>query len=163
MRVSPARRRRWNNILILGIIAFIGILQLPTLIKTYLIDEPVIEQSQYPYLLNPNARLQALHFSTWSLENTNGNWQGSIEMNVTAEELVQRWQSLVGTEITLDQFEGLQATLKSPATIEAWYLDQEEPQRITFYQTPQFWLFKNWQEKWIAISVPSEYLAPNEL
>lgn len=162
MRVSPSRRRRWNNILILGIIAFIALLNLPTLIKTYLIDEPVIE-SPYPYLLNPNAELQALHFSSWSLEKNQGRWRSTIPTSIAEQELAQRWQSLVGTEVTQENFDSLKPQLTSPQSIEAWYLDQEEPQRITYYQTPQFWLLKNWQDKWIAISVQSEYLVPNEL
>lgn len=162
MRVSPSRRRRWNNILILGIIAFIGLLNLPTLIKTYLIDDPVME-SQHPYLFNPNAELQALHFSNWSLEKNQGRWRSTIPTSIAEQELAQRWQSLVGTEVTQENFDSLKPQLTSPKSIEAWYLDQEEPQRITYYQTPQFWLLKNWQDKWIAISVQSEYLVPNEL
>ncbi|EGA63675.1 hypothetical protein L1D54_08260 [Vibrio brasiliensis] len=161
MRVSPKRRRRWNNILILGIIAFIGLLNLPTLIKTYLIDEPVVE-SQYPYLLNPNAELQALHFSSWSLEKNQGRWRSTIPTSISEQELAERWQGLVGTEVTQANFDSLKPQLTSPQSIEAWYIDQEEPQRITYYQTPQFWLLKNWQDKWIAISVESAYLVPSE-
>ncbi|NVD05358.1 hypothetical protein FCU94_00295 [Vibrio sp. JPW-9-11-11] len=159
MRVSPTRRRRWNNILILGIIAFIGLLNLPTLIKTYLIDEPEV-QSQYPYLLNPHAELQALHFSNWSLEKNQGRWRSTIPTSITEQELAQRWQSLVGTELTQEHVDSLKAQLGVPQSIEVWYLDQEEPQRITYYQTPQFWLLNNWQDKWIAISVESGYLMP---
>ncbi len=163
MRVSPSRRRRWNNILILGIIAFIGILQLPTLIKTYLLDEPAVVQSTHPYLLNPNAQLKALYFSDWSLEKYQGDWLSSIPVNIDAAELAQRWQDLVGTEVSSDNFAQLKPQLSKPSTIEVWYVDQEEPQRITFYQTPQFWLLKNWQDNWLAISVQSEYLVPSEL
>lgn len=159
MRVSPARRRRWNNILILGIIAFIGLLNLPTLIKTYLIDEPAVV-SQHPYLLNPTQDLQALHFANWSLENNQGRWRSSIPSAIPEADLVKRWQELVGTEVNQQSFGDLKPQLGSPETIEVWYFDQEEPQRITFYQTPQFWLLKNWQGKWIAISVEPRYLMP---
>ncbi|KOO02891.1 hypothetical protein [Vibrio nereis] len=159
MRVSPARRRRWNNILILGIIAFIGLLNLPTLIKTYLIDEPVVV-SEYPYLLNPAQELKALHFANWSLENTQGRWRSSTPSAIPESELVKRWQKLVGTEVNQQSFDSLRPQLDSPETIEVWYVDQEEPQRITVYQTPQFWLLKNWQDKWIAISVEPRYLMP---
>ncbi|MDN3684043.1 hypothetical protein QW180_09030 [Vibrio sinaloensis] len=160
MRVSPSRRRRWNNILILGIIAFIGLLNLPTLIKTYLIEEPVVE-STHPYLLNPSANLSALHFfSTWSLELHQGQWQSSVSSAIPEAELASRWQSLVGTEISQANFDSLKPQLSAPQSIEVWYLDQEEPQRITYYQTPQFWLLKNWQDKWIAISVDTRYLMP---
>ena len=159
MRVSPARRRRWNNILILGIIAFIGILQLPTLIKTYLIDEPVVV-SDNPYLLNPNLELKALHFSNWSLEQNQNRWRSSIPSAISEDELAQRWQDLVGTEVDPENYESLKPQLGPAESIEVWYFDQEEPQRITFYQTPQFWLLRNWQDKWIAISVEPRYLIP---
>ncbi|WP_159655995.1 hypothetical protein [Vibrio atypicus] len=159
MRVSPRRRRRWNNILILGIIAFIGLLNLPTLIKTYLIDEPVVE-SAYPYLLNPSKELQALHFSTWSLEKQQGQWTSTLESHIAEAELVGRWQDLVGTEVPQANFDSLKPSLGAPKSIEVWYVDQEEPQRITYYQTPQFLLLKNWQDKWIAVSVDNRYLMP---
>ncbi|MBN3574701.1 hypothetical protein [Vibrio neptunius] len=162
MRVSTSRRRRWNNIMILGIIAFIAILNLPTIIKTYLIDDQssVEVQSDYPYLLNPSAQLKALHFSDWSLEHLNGEWSMTKQSSLAPQELVERWTGLVGTEIDQQTFDGLKTQLASPQTIEVWYRDQEEPQRITFYQTPQFWLLKNWQDQWIAVSVASEYLIP---
>ncbi len=37
MRVSPNRRRRWNNILMLSVIAFIAVINLLTVIKSYLL------------------------------------------------------------------------------------------------------------------------------
>lgn len=160
MRVPPSRRRRWNNILILGIIAFIALLNLPTLIKTYLIEPPAVE-SPYPYLLNPYAELQALHFSDWSLEKNQGRWRSTIQSAIPEQELAQRWLGLVGTEVSETDFDTLKPRLGNPRSIEVWYLDQEEPQRITYYQAPQFWLLKNWQDKWIAISVEPRYLIPN--
>ncbi|MEL0611400.1 hypothetical protein V8Z71_24310, partial [Vibrio echinoideorum] len=56
------RGRRWNNILKCSEIAFIGVLNLPTMIKAYLIQpEPeVTVSSPNPSLLNPAAELQAL-------------------------------------------------------------------------------------------------------
>ncbi|GLT20413.1 hypothetical protein GCM10007938_41970 [Vibrio zhanjiangensis] len=161
MRVSTSRRRRWNNIMILGIIAFIVILNLPTVIKTYLIKDNLVAASgDYPYLLDPTSELRALYFSDWSLENQNGQWSMAKPGSVSASELAQRWSGLVGTAVDGQTFDSLKSQLGSPSTIEVWYHDQEEPQRITFYQTPQFWLLKNWQEQWIAISVAPEYLLP---
>ncbi|OEF04548.1 hypothetical protein [Vibrio genomosp. F10] len=158
MRVSPARRKRWNNLLMLAIVCFIGVLYLPTIIKTYLIEPP---HSPYPYLLNPDAELQSLHFSQWSLEKNQGRWRISVPSNVAPEELADRWQALVGTEVDDKTRQALNPTLINPQTIEVWYVDQEEPQRITYYQTPQFWLLKNWQEKWIALSAEVNYLIPS--
>jgi hypothetical protein len=157
MRVSPARRRRWNNILMLAVIAFIAVLNLPTIIKTYLVEEP---QSTFPYLINPNAELRALHFSDWSLEKNQNRWRISKPSNIAPEELAARWQSLVGTEVDERTQQSLGAALREPKTIEVWYADLEEPQRITLYQTQQFWLLKNWQDKWIAVSVDASYLIP---
>ncbi|BEI21800.1 hypothetical protein H8F16_19805 [Vibrio fluvialis] len=158
MRVAPHRRRRWNNILILAVIVFIGVLNLPAFIKSYLIEPEVIS---YPTLLNPHAKLQAMHFARLSLELNQGRWRATPPTEVAPEELVKRWQELVGTEVNDETYLSLQPNLRSPQTIEVWYSDQEEPQRITYYRTPQFWLFKNWQDKWIAISVDNGYLLPS--
>ncbi|EMK6669055.1 hypothetical protein V9J75_002537 [Vibrio fluvialis] len=158
MRVAPHRRRRWNNILILAVIVFIGVLNLPAFIKSYLIEPEV---SSYPTLLNPHAKLQAMHFTRLSLELNQGRWRATPPTEVAPEELVKRWQELVGTEVDDETYLSLQPNLRSPQTIEVWYSDQEEPQRITYYRTPQFWLFKNWQDKWIAISVDNGYLLPS--
>ncbi|MBY7668144.1 hypothetical protein [Vibrio anguillarum] len=155
MRIN---RRRWNNILILAVIAFIAILNLPTVIKTYLIEPPA---NPYPYVINPNAELQALHFTDWSLELNQNRWRSSKAISVAPEILAQRWQSLVGTEVDDATYESLASLLRNPQTVEAWYQDREEPQRITYYQTPQFWLLKNWQEKWVALSVEEAFLFPN--
>ena len=158
MRSTIRNRRRWNNRLILGVLIFMLVLNLPTLIKTYLLDDSA--ESEHPYLLNPNQDLQALHATPWSLTNEQGSWQLDPPSSITAQELAQRWKALVGTEITDENFQSLQASLTSPQSIEAWYEDQEEPQRITYYQLPQFWLLKNWQDKWIAVTVESSYLLP---
>ncbi|EKO5124754.1 hypothetical protein P0J07_003690 [Vibrio fluvialis] len=158
MRVAPHRRRRWNNILILAVIVFIGVLNLPAFIKSYLIEPEV---SSHPTLLNPHAKLQAMHFARLSLELNQGRWRATPPTEVAPEELVKRWQELVGTEVNDETYLSLQPNLRSPQTIEVWYSDQEEPQRITYYRTPQFWLFKNWQDKWIAISVDNGYLLPS--
>ncbi|EKO3432343.1 hypothetical protein NTH35_003944 [Vibrio fluvialis] len=158
MRVAPHRRRRWNNILILAVIVFIGVLNLPAFIKSYLIEPEV---SSYPTLLNPHAKLQAMHFARLSLELNQGRWRATPPTEVAPEELVKRWQELVGTEVDDETYLSLQPNLRSPQTIEVWYSDQEEPQRVTYYRTPQFWLFKNWQDKWIAISVDNGYLLPS--
>ncbi|TXZ91905.1 hypothetical protein FXE42_02860 [Vibrio cholerae] len=160
MRVSPNRRRRWNNILILSVIAFIAVINLPTVIKSYLLPDP---ESQFPSLLRADATLQALHFPEFSLEKSREEWQSEPELSVDGQELVQRWHALTGTEVDEATYRALQPTLPNAQTIEVWYADREEPQRITFYQTPQFWLLKNWQDRWIAVSVETSYLFPAPL
>ncbi|EGQ8411110.1 hypothetical protein GTP43_12340 [Vibrio cholerae] len=160
MRVSPNRRRRWNNILILSVIAFIAVINLPTVIKSYLLPDPA---SQFPSLLRTDATLQALHFPAFSLEKSREEWQSKPELSVDGQELVQRWHALTGTEVDEATYRALQPTLSNAQTIEVWYADREEPQRITFYQTPQFWLLKNWQDRWIAVSAEASYLFPAPL
>ncbi|QXC57425.1 hypothetical protein KSS82_19755 [Vibrio mimicus] len=160
MRVSPHRRRRWNNIMILAVIGFIAVINLPALIKTYLLPEP---DSQFPTLLRADATLQALNFPQFSLEKSREEWRVTPELSIEAEELVKRWQSLTGTEVDEATYLSLKPTLPTPQTIEVWYADREEPQRITFYQTPQFWLLKNWQDRWIAVSAEASYLFPAPL
>ncbi len=159
MRVSPSRRRRWNNLLILAVILFIGVLNLPSVIKSYLIESPT---SAFPTLLNPQWEIQALHFPELSLEKNQGRWRATPPSNIAPEELVKRWQELVGTEVDDETYQSFLPILRTPQTIEVWYSNREEPQRITYYQTPRFWLFKNWQDKWIAISVEKGYLLPDK-
>lgn len=158
---STRHRRRWNNLLILGVLAFMLVLNLPTLIQTYLLDD--VTEREHPFLLNPNQDLHALHATQWSLTNEYGAWQLNVQSTILPQDLAQRWNSLVGTEITDENYQSLKGNLTSPQSIEVWYEDQEEPQRITYYQLPQFWLLKNWQDKWIAVTVEPSYLFPAEL
>ena len=154
-------RRRWNNLLMLGVLAFMLLLNLPTLIKTYLIDTPV--DREHPHLLNPNWQLQALHSAKWSLVHENNHWFLNVPSAVSAQELAQRWKDLVGTPVDEDNYRSLKPRLINLNSLEVWYRDQEEPQRITYYQLPQFWLLKNWQEQWIAVSVEANYLLPMDI
>jgi hypothetical protein len=152
----------------LSVIAFIGVLNLPTIIKTYLLEPEteVTSESDFPYLLNPSEQVTAIHFSQWSIVLNEHSWeyqeQGRpLELTEpSAQTLSQRWQQLVGTEVDSKTYQSLSASLTSPQTIEVWYHNQEEPQRITYYQFPDFWLLKNWQGKWLAVSVETEYLVP---
>ncbi|MEZ9514944.1 hypothetical protein AB4359_08320 [Vibrio splendidus] len=162
------RGRRWNNILMLSVIAFIGVLNLPTLIKTYLIEpEPELQASSpYPYLLNPTAELQALHFADWSVVLEDDHWvyqfkDTTLPQTTNAQELSQRWKELVGTEVDSQTYTDLSSQLNTPHTIEVWYQDREEPQRITYYQLPEFWLLKNWNDQWLAVSIEESYLFPS--
>ncbi|MBE5189865.1 hypothetical protein [Vibrio parahaemolyticus] len=157
MRISPTRRRRWNNILILGIIAFIVILNAPMWIKTYLLSENV---DPYPHLLRTDHLVSAIYSNSLELEFRDGRWHANADVPLPLSELIARWQSLEGTELNSQQYEQLKPSLSSPESIEVWYQGLEEPQRITFYRLDDFWLFKNWQDKWIAISVDSNYIMP---
>ncbi|WP_285334544.1 hypothetical protein [Vibrio parahaemolyticus] len=157
MRISPTRRRRWNNILILGIIAFIVILNAPMLIKTYLLSENV---DPYPHLLRTDHLVSAIYSNSLELEFRDGRWHANADVPLPLSELIARWQALEGTELSAQQYDTLKDKLGTPETIEVWYQGVEEPQRITLYRLHDFWLFKNWQDKWIAISVDSNYIMP---
>jgi hypothetical protein len=151
-------RRRWNNYLILAVLVFIAVLNMPTLIKTYLITpKPAAEN---PSLLNPHLDITAIHTEQWSLTQKDGQWHVSVPLNISAQTLVKHWQNLVGTKVDEAMYHSLIPKLKLPGTVEIWYKNQEEPQRVTYYKFPQFWLLKNWQNQWIAVSVERDYLFP---
>jgi predicted permease len=151
------RGRRWNNILMLGVIVFMAVLYLPTLIKAYLVEESEVT---YPSLFDSSHQVVALYSSDWSLIYHDGEWQSTPQLDIDALELKQRWNNLLGTYVPDDTFKSLKGTLPSANTVEVWYDGIEEPQRITYYRTPNFWLFKNWQQQWIAVSVDAIYLFP---
>ncbi len=77
MRISPTRRRRWNNILILGIIAFIVILNAPMWIKTYLLSENV---DPYPHLLRTDHSVSAIYSNSLELEFRDGRWHANADV-----------------------------------------------------------------------------------
>lgn len=154
-------RRKWNNILIFSIIAFIVILNLPTLIKTYLI--PPEQQFQISNtLFRPQYTVTAVYSSDWELENRQGQWVLSPALSISGQALFEHWQQLVGTPVNDETYQSLADKLPAPQTLEVWYKEQEEPQRITYYQMPKFWLLKNWQDRWIAVSVDTDYLFPHK-
>jgi hypothetical protein len=150
-------RRGWNNVLIFAVIAFMLILNLPTIIKNNFM-EPA--QSIYPYVMDPQSDIREMHFATLSIQRHNLEWVANKDLSISPLELVQRWHFLAGTEVDEVTFAQLKEQLPKANTLEIWYLDKEEPQRVTYYQTPQFWLMKSWEQKWIAVSVEEDYLFP---
>ncbi|MDR9826393.1 hypothetical protein RCJ22_12295 [Vibrio sp. FNV 38] len=167
MRVkSTQRQRRWNNILILGIVAFMVLLNAPKLIQTYLLSPP--EESQetlapdsLPKLLDPNHDVEALFFNGAEFEWEKGQWTSNLNIrDVPVSELITRWQELEGTLLEDDVFDAIRPNLGTPETIEVHYQGVEEPHRITFYRGDDFWVLQNWQQQWIAISFEVEYLIP---
>jgi hypothetical protein len=152
-------RRGWNNVLIFAIIAFMLILNLPTIIKNNFMEP---EQTNYPYVLNPQADIKEMHFTRFSIQRDNLDWLASEPLTVSPLELVQRWHFLAGTEVESQTYTQLKSQLPKANTLEVWYLDQEEPQRVTYYRLPKFWLMKSWEQKWIAVSVDENYLFPVE-
>jgi hypothetical protein len=155
------RGKRWNNMLILAVIVFIAVLNLPTLIKTYLIHEDT-PASAGVTLLNPHKSLQAIYTSDWSLEESQSQWQLTPPSSISAKAFAERWQDLEGTLVDDETFKQLESKRSLPQSVEVWYDGVEEPQRITAYYLKTFWLFKNWQQKWIAVTLPTDYLLLQE-
>ncbi|MDW3060464.1 hypothetical protein, partial [Vibrio sp. 1978] len=108
MRISPTRRRRWNNILILGIIAFIVILNAPMWIKTYLLSENV---DPYPHLLRTDHSVSAIYSNSLELEFRDGRWHANTDVPFPLSELIARWQALEGTELSAQQYDTLKDKL----------------------------------------------------
>lgn len=151
-------RKGWNNTLIISIIVFIGVIQLPQVIRQHLSSsEP---DFALLYLLPESTPLNQIHFADFSLDKRSGIWISDQPLHVEADELLLRWTSLMGTPVDLDTMTLLRPQLPLPNTIEAWFDDVEEPARLTIYQMPQFWLMQNWQGEWLAVSVDKDYLFP---
>ncbi len=155
MRLARLTRRQWNNVIIIGCVFFIVALNLPTIIKTLLLDDP---HAHLPYVLNPSAQPYQLNLPGLTLSYEGGDWQSEGVSQLEVTELVQRWRSLVGTSLTEEQFQQLSGHLNAPLTVEVWYLGVEEPQRVTAYYTDRFWVLKSWEERWLAVTVEASFL-----
>ena len=148
-------KRGWNNVLIFAIMIFVAVINAPKLIQEYLMNEPTLST-----VLNSSWSPTALHFANWSLEVNDGQWHSSHELSISRVDASSRWLNLEGTLVDEATVASLEPNLSRLRSIEVWYKEQEEPQRVTYYQTPNFWLFKNWQQEWVAISVDKSYLFP---
>ncbi|MCJ2378103.1 hypothetical protein LNL84_14840 [Vibrio sp. ZSDZ34] len=151
-------RRRWNTVLIFAVMGFILVMSAPSLIKQYLLPE---EQAASSFILDPKLRVTQLHLPKVSLTLSSTQWRSNKALELVGEELVARWVSLKGTSVSNELFSRLKPTLPAPVTIEVWYQATEEPQRITAYQTNDFWLFSSYEKQWVAVSFESNYLFPN--
>ncbi|BCL71499.1 hypothetical protein TUMSATVNIG1_34650 [Vibrio nigripulchritudo] len=150
-------RRGWNNVLILAILAFIAIINAPSVLREHF---GLGQTSALPYVLDPNEKPVALHFAQWSVENTNNEWQSTRQLSVEPLQAALRWTELTGTSVDQATYNKLKDNLPPARTLEVWYSNVEEPARITFYQTPSFWLLQNWEKEWVAVSVDKQYLFP---
>ncbi|MGF1750889.1 hypothetical protein [Vibrio cionasavignyae] len=165
-------RRRWNNVLIVAISLFMGVMAAPTLIKQYLISPQPQASAQLQgspgIILNPNdhvieinaAGLQLyLEDSSSSVERV--NWLAIPErFNEQANQLAQNWQGIRGTVVDEPTLQRLKPALENPITIEVWYQEAEEPQRVTAYRLDQFWLMTTYQQEWVAVSFDEGDLLP---
>ncbi|MBD1558498.1 hypothetical protein HC752_16300 [Vibrio sp. S9_S30] len=150
-------RKGWNNILILSILAFIAIINAPSLLRKHF---GLGETSTLPYVISPSEKPSALHFAQWSLENVDNQWRSTRQLSIEPLQAALRWTELTGTQVDSDTYDKLKGNLPPARTLEVWYVGVDEPERITFYQTPSFWLLQNWQKEWVAVSVEKSYLFP---
>jgi hypothetical protein len=151
-------RRRWNTVLIFAVMGFILVMSAPSLIKQSLLPA---QPSASLVIINPDQQVIQLHLPKVSLMLASAQWRSDKELELPAQELVKRWASIQGTLVSNDLFTRLKPTLPAPITIEVWYQETEEPQRITAYQTNDFWLFSSYDKQWVAVSFETEYLFPN--
>ncbi len=156
-------RRGWNNLLMLFVIAFIAVLQLPNIISKHL-TPPEPDSVSTAYLLPLNSTIHQINFPQLSVIQTEGIWQSKSDTGLEAEnitQVVEHWSELQGSIVTDEMKQ--QLSLPLPSTVEIWTAEHEEPQRITVYQLPTFWLFKNGVADSIAVTVESEYLFFNRV
>ena len=162
VREAMRKRRRSNYIIMMVVVAFIGLLNAPKIIKTYLIDDahtvvPTLKKESLSenqrYLFNQDIVLEKIEWPE--------HWVISQEDNKT-KDFIERWYHLVGTKVTKENYQKLKPSLGKPHVLNAYYQGIDTPQPLTFYQQPKFWLLRNWQGEWIAISVSEEYLMPTQ-
>ena len=152
--MKKSSRRKYNNMLIIFVLLFIGVLQAPQLIKTYLLEpEQQIETitGVQPLFEGINT-IQKMHFADYDLT----SYTSEVD-----SQLIERWFTLEGTVLNEESVKVLKTKLPAPSTVEVWLDNQEEPQRVTIYQAPNFWMMQNWQGEWIAVSAEEGYLFRN--
>lgn len=145
-------RRKYNNILMISVVVFIGVLQAPPLIKTYLLEpKPVVSEitSGVQPLFDSRDSIQTMHFSNFDLK---------AEESEQDNQYINNWSSVEGTVLDAESVKVLKTKLPAPSSVEVWFEKEEEPQRITVYQAPNFWMMQNWQGEWIAVSAEKSYL-----
>lgn len=149
--MKKTSRRKYNNILMIAVLVFIGVLQAPQLIKTYLLEpEPPVEAViGVQALFEGKNAIQKMHFADYDVASD------TSDQNT---QFIERWFSLEGTVLNEESVKVLKTKLPAPSSVEVWFENQEEPQRITIYQAPNFWMMQNWQGEWIAVSAEEGYL-----
>ncbi|MGR5140707.1 hypothetical protein ACQKPX_03415 [Photobacterium sp. DNB23_23_1] len=158
MRLS---RRGWNNVMIIAVICFIAVVQLPELVKQRFGQEGLAREGSGMAMLLPfESTIEQLHLPQTSLQREGGEWVARPRVALPAAQLISHWQALTGTAISNEVVGKLKSTLPPPSSVEIWLAGQEEPVRVTVYQQPQYWLLQNWQGEWLAVSVEAAYLFP---
>ena len=154
-------RRGWNNVIIIGVLAFIAVIQLPGLIRARL-TTPVasVPSPAVIPLFAQDRMIQRLLLPKMAFQHLVAGWESNPSITLDIATVVARWQALVGTEVSEQQLVSLKSQLNTPRTVEAWLVGYSQPQRITAYQLPHFWLFNNGAGQWLAVTVDADFLFP---
>lgn len=153
-------RKTWNNILIISIVCFVGIMFLPEYFRAKLAESE--RQNAQPgviELLPDTVDVKALNFSAFRLF-LDGNWHSDKPLSISADELAQRWLTLSGTEINQGMLEQMKPGLTKPQRLEVVIGAERQAYKLTYYRLDKFWLLQNWQNRWLAVSVDQHYLFP---
>lgn len=157
-------RRTFNNIIIIGILLFIVLINLPTYLRSHLTEneQPELIKQQIQEgviaLFSSDIKVKSLQFADVTLMQGNP-WQTNAPLTISATELANRWLNLVGTEVDSETYNKLKPNLPSPSMLVVG-LEQGATLHLPYYQLPQFWLIQNSQKRWLAMSSESHYLFP---
>lgn len=161
INMAGPSRKTFNNILIIGILLFIALINLPSYLRSQLSENKSINtqtDQNLVYLFPQDENITALTFSHFTLTK-NPSWQSSIPLLIDADELAMRWLGLSGTKVDKNTFEKLAKNLP-PASNLTIHLQNDKIYSLHYYQFPQFWLLQNIQNDWLALSVEPNYLFP---
>lgn len=154
------RRQKYNSMMMLVVIIFIGVFNLPALLKHYQSDPPDVT---HPYVINPYATIKNIAFPRGVLsQDKNGHWKVDDVPDQDFSRLTENWKLLVGTHVPAELYDQLKLKkLTEPSSMTVTFEEESvAPQTIIFYKTDEFWLFYNWQQRWVAVSGSAENLFP---
>ena len=155
-------RRTFNNFLILGVLVFIALINLPAYLRSHLAE---LDAKKAPIgsdvisLFSKNTEIDRFIFDHFVLKEGTP-WQTNLPLSVSASELAARWVHLSGSKVDDALYEKLETHFPEASIVEVHFKDKKEELRLTYYQFPSFWLIQNQDEKWLAVSVEEEYLFP---
>lgn len=160
-------RRTFNNFLILGVLLFIALINLPTYLRSYIseLDDKKAQTSnaQVIALFPQGSKVNTLEFPDMVLKEGDP-WQTNRPLSVSASELANRWLHLSGTPVDTQMYQKLKESLPEASTLRVKFKETEqkkkEPLDLIYYQFPSFWLIQNHENHWLAVSVDAQYLFP---
>lgn len=153
-------RRGWNNVIIIGVLAFIAVIQLPELIRARFTTTEMNTSSVVIPLFAQNRIIQRLVLPTMTFQQSAMGWKSQPVVTFDIAAVIARWQTLKGTKISQQQLSVLKKQLLLPHTVEAWFVGLSQPQRITAYQLSHFWLLNTGTGEWLAVTVAGDFLFP---